>query len=85
MEQNAKDYILNKYGEETLKGVENGDLSKDKFEEIIKKWKEIIPDNLTLGEMPDMMKSDLIQTIPNDDKKIENYQSHPAIKAPLSN
>lgn len=97
MNQEAKDYILNKYGEETLKGVENGtifindktlnemmpkrkfivevgDLSNDKLEDIITKWKEIIADNLTLGEMPDMMKSDLIQTIPNDDEKIDYYR-----------
>lgn len=97
MNQETKDYILNKYGEETLKGVENGtifindktlnemipkrkfivevgDLSNDKLEDIITKWKEIIADNLTLGEMPDMMKSDLIQTIPNDDEKIDYYR-----------
>lgn len=97
MKQNAKDYILNKYGEETLKGVENGtifindrtlnemmskrkfivevgNLSKEQVEYVIKKWQKIIPNNLTLGEIPDIMIPDLVQRIPNNDEKIDYYR-----------
>jgi hypothetical protein len=74
MIQEAKDYILNKYGEETLKGVENGiilindkglnDLMpKHKFTIELgpntkDKWEDIIPKDCTLGEILELPKVD---------------------------
>jgi hypothetical protein len=97
MNQEAKEYIINKYGEETYNGVidgtifindktlnemmpkrkfnvEVGKLPKEKVEDIIKKWQKIFPNNLTLVDIPDIMKSDLVQTIPDDNEKIDYYR-----------
>jgi len=90
MIQEAKDYILNKYGEETLKGVENGTIFindkalnelmpkrtftvklEDKQREV--NWEEIIPKDLTLGEMPDWMKASERQIIP-ELPKVDYYR-----------
>ncbi len=90
MNQEVKDYILNKYGEETFKGVENGTIFindrglndlmpkrtftvklEDKHREV--NWEDIIPNDWTLGEMPDWMIPNEKQII-SEPTKIDYYR-----------
>jgi hypothetical protein len=87
MNQEAKDYILNKYGEETLKGVENGTIfinDKTLNEMMPRKRYKIEISNFNhsesfnlLSSIDNLLTNDVIKEdyfIPVNDEKIDYYR-----------